>query len=71
MGSILMRAPLAIGVDFGTTNTVVALSDGSGPARLVTSPRLAARGTSKQRDQRTQREQYLGMVVILSHRSKL
>ena len=30
-----MRTPLAIGVDFGTTNTVVALSDGSGPARLV------------------------------------
>ena len=31
----LMTEPLAIGVDFGTTNTVVALGDGSDQARLV------------------------------------
>ena len=30
-----MSPPVAIGVDFGTTNTVVALGDGAGPARLV------------------------------------
>ncbi len=30
-----MNTPLAIGVDFGTTNTVVALGDGSDRARLV------------------------------------
>ena len=28
----------AIGIDFGTTNTVVALTDGGGDARLVTYP---------------------------------
>ena len=30
-----VKTPLAIGVDFGTTNTVVALGDGSDQARLV------------------------------------
>jgi hypothetical chaperone protein len=31
----IMRTPVTIGVDFGTTNTVVATGDGSGHARLV------------------------------------
>ena len=30
--------PLSLGIDFGTTNTVVALADGSGPAHLVQFP---------------------------------
>lgn len=45
-----MRAPAAIGVDFGTTNTVVALGDGSDHAPLVafetpTNPAAAFRST--------------------------
>ena len=35
MPRVPMSAPVAIGVDFGTTNTVVALGDGSDHARLV------------------------------------
>ena len=33
-----LTSPLSLGIDFGTTNTVVALADGSGPAHLVRFP---------------------------------
>jgi hypothetical chaperone protein len=33
-----MSSALSLGIDFGTTNTVVALADASGPARLVRFP---------------------------------
>lgn len=33
-----MTAALSLGIDFGTTNTVVALADGAGPAQLVKFP---------------------------------
>ncbi|WP_334160654.1 Hsp70 family protein [Phenylobacterium sp.] len=33
-----MTAALSLGIDFGTTNTVVALTDGAGPAHLVKFP---------------------------------
>ena len=33
-----MTSPLSLGIDFGTTNTVVALADASGPAHLVRFP---------------------------------
>ena len=33
-----MTAALSLGIDFGTTNTVVALADASGPAHLVKFP---------------------------------
>ncbi|HVI31720.1 Hsp70 family protein [Phenylobacterium sp.] len=33
-----MTAALSLGIDFGTTNTVVALADGAGPAHLVRFP---------------------------------
>ena len=33
-----LTSPLSLGIDFGTTNTVVALADASGPARLVQFP---------------------------------
>lgn len=33
-----MTSPLSLGIDFGTTNTVVALADASGPAHLVNFP---------------------------------
>ena len=33
-----MTTPYSLGIDFGTTNTVVALADASGPAHLVTFP---------------------------------
>lgn len=33
-----MSSPLSLGIDFGTTNTVVALADASGPAHLVNFP---------------------------------
>jgi len=50
MRGVLMSPPRAIGVDFGTTNTVVALGDGAGAARLVafdtpTGPRATFRST--------------------------
>ena len=35
MTSALSRPSLSLGIDFGTTNTVVALADASGPAHLV------------------------------------
>ncbi len=34
----MTAASLSLGIDFGTTNTVVALADAAGPARLVTFP---------------------------------
>jgi hypothetical chaperone protein len=33
-----VTSPLSLGIDFGTTNTVVALADGTGPAHLVNFP---------------------------------
>jgi hypothetical chaperone protein len=33
-----MSSPFSLGIDFGTTNTVVALADASGPAHLVNFP---------------------------------
>ncbi len=33
-----MSSPLSLGIDFGTTNTVVALADAAGPAHLVEFP---------------------------------
>jgi len=33
-----MSSPFSLGIDFGTTNTVVALADGAGPAHLVRFP---------------------------------
>jgi len=33
-----VTSPLSLGIDFGTTNTVVALADASGPAHLVNFP---------------------------------
>ena len=33
-----MGSALSLGIDFGTTNTVVALADASGPAHLVNFP---------------------------------
>ena len=38
MSSALSPPSLCLGIDFGTTNTVVALADASGPARLVKFP---------------------------------
>ncbi len=38
MTSPLSRSSSCLGIDFGTTNTVVALADASGPARLIEFP---------------------------------
>jgi hypothetical chaperone protein len=37
-GALPVTSPLSLGIDFGTTNTVVALADASGPAHLVNFP---------------------------------
>src|SRR5258706_1117331 len=37
-GALPVTSPLSLGIDFGTTNPVVALADASGPAHLVQFP---------------------------------